>query len=256
MPPLQTSRGSTRILAFVFDPMCFRVGFTASSCCRLGTGVARVQHVNGPCGPGSPWICVRRELIGGGAHKTAEPRPARTPAGCLAPGVQRACIRARSLPLRGSEIREMNTAAPSTCPGSPISRTPLRLLVGALCAGALLASGCSTSIPRVAHLREGVSPVGGLSNSSEMVFAPQTTQAQLDELSADEMPEFSRADARLGSLPPGPLLATSQWPTPPQPSIERYRFISLPRSSSSIIIYLPQRDGFNPREFNSNPSRR
>ncbi len=148
----------------------------------------------------------------------------------------------------------MKTAAPSTCPGSQISRTPQTLLVGVLCASALLASGCSTSIPRVAHLRDGHSPVGGLSDSSEMVFAPQTTQAQLEELNANELPEFSRADARLGSLPPGPLLATSQWPAPPQPSIERYRFISLPRSSSSIIIYLPQRDGFNHREFNSNGS--
>lgn len=148
----------------------------------------------------------------------------------------------------------MNTAAQSTCPGSQGHRTVKTLLIGALCAGALLASGCSTSIPRVAHLRDGLSPVGGLSNSSEMVFAPETTQSQLAEMNADEMPDFARSDARLGSLPPGPLVATSQWPSPQPPSIERYRIISLPRSASNTLIFLPQREYDNHREFNSNRS--
>ncbi|MBL0869185.1 MAG: hypothetical protein IBJ18_01265 [Phycisphaerales bacterium] len=147
----------------------------------------------------------------------------------------------------------MKTAAPSTCPGSQIHALRQRLLVGVLCAGALLASGCSTSIPRVAQMRDSLTPSGGLSQSNEMVFATEPTHAELAGLEDASFPEFARSDARLGSLPPGPLLATSQWPTPPQPSIERYRFISLPRSASATLIFLPQRE-YNHREFNTNSS--
>lgn len=145
----------------------------------------------------------------------------------------------------------MHTAAPSTCPNSQIHRTRQKLLMSVLCASALLAAGCSTSIPRVAQLRDGLGPSAGLSSSSEMVFAPEATQAELAGLHAGETPEFSRSDARLGSLPPGPQLATSQWPSPQPPSIERYRIIFLPRSASSTLIFLPQREHFNHREFNS-----
>lgn len=116
-----------------------------------------------------------------------------------------------------------------------LRRSAVGVMTCVVLMGTLL-GGCVSSGPR-AHL---VRQPQGLGGSSEALFLPPTTEAALADTDLSAMPEAWRNDASMAIENDGPLLATSQWPTPERPSIERYRYVSMPRNAGTVLIFLPQ----------------
>ncbi len=124
--------------------------------------------------------------------------------------------------------------------------TPLTLALGAIIVSSL--GGCAQPSaaldgPRTPIINRANSPVwrGGPGNAA--VFQTPQVEQQLPGDWLAELPEASRRDADLSASRPGPMLATSQWPEPPAPSLNDRRYLYLPSEANQYLYLDP--DGSN-----------
>jgi hypothetical protein len=107
-----------------------------------------------------------------------------------------------------------------------IPHTRLRISAALALAAVAIATGCTTTAPPL------TAPVTTASGSASLVFssepvrnwhASNADQPGVGLIAADRY-EYARNDARLSPGSRGPLLATRQWPEPPQPVERPVRF--------------------------------
>ncbi|MBX9737937.1 MAG: hypothetical protein K2X32_13530 [Phycisphaerales bacterium] len=124
-------------------------------------------------------------------------------------------------------------------------------LCGIVLSGVMLA-GCSVQVPRVEAPR-GIAanaeadwtpgaPAGlraELAPRDALAFLPDATERSLDGVDPSAFAEYARNDARTSPSGSGVQLATSQWPTPERPSLERQRRIYV-GSQNTFLIFLPE----------------
>ncbi len=128
-----------------------------------------------------------------------------------------------------------------------------RVIVSFAVLSGVVLAGCSVQVPRVEASR-GVaasaaeadrtpgSPAGLRGERAPrdgLAFLPEATELGLDGVDPSAFAEYARNDARTSVSGSSVQLATSQWPAPEQPSLERQRRIFV-GSQNTFLIFLPE----------------
>lgn len=74
-------------------------------------------------------------------------------------------------------------------------------------------------------------------SSHEAVFDSSHVRRELAGVDPSYLPEYARRDADLSVTSGAPLLATSQWPQTPAPTLWDYRYVYLPPNASTQLFF-------------------
>ncbi|MBC7772822.1 MAG: hypothetical protein H7210_10035 [Pyrinomonadaceae bacterium] len=101
---------------------------------------------------------------------------------------------------------------------------------------AIILAGCAgNESQRAYNERNTRVPLPG--GASEAVFLPESTQLVLDEYPELAEAWEGRRDSAIQPRLDQPVLATAEWPEAPRASLDRYRYISIPRQPENILYF-------------------
>lgn len=116
-------------------------------------------------------------------------------------------------------------------------RTPPRTFARAfgISAAAAALAGCASSNVG----RAGPPPAPPAGARWETVFLTPEPALALSQYDETTLPGYDRLDPYVNFAPPQAQVATSQWPQPDRPTLERGRYITLPHHANTIIFFVP-----------------
>jgi len=102
----------------------------------------------------------------------------------------------------------------------------------------VIAGGCAH---RGEVARRDYGPALGYAGSSSALVFDEAGIAELSWMPRELAPEFGRRDAALAYRRPRAISSIDSWPTAPRPTIERARYLYLPRGRDEFIYFSRRR---------------